>query len=499
MNNYIVTQTDLDILMQSTKVLYYKLELLNKNMKIVESVEGNLISDNISISADSDIRRTYSCEMIVTSSSFNIGKDKFIWFDKMIKPYIGVLHQRTKEIIWYCLGTYLFVDTNFNFDSVTNTLSLTCNDMMCLLNDSRNGQLDAYSRTIEAGSDARNVIISLLKEVGITKYFIEFNINNNVISTFQIPYDKEYQAGTTAYQIIDEIISLYSGTQMYFDIDGTFIISRMPTGQNEVNLLDDTFLQQILISEQTSTSLSTVYNKIQIWGKVNEPDYYTKEVSISDNVYNVSLVYSKLEDGVNVEVEYDEYQNFDILAINIPVTNQSNQMIKINNLDAVPIVNDQGNNLPENYLEAGLDYVFRYRRLDNTFIYIGQYQCFGEAYLTNNKDDNSEYAVIDEDSDFSIEAIGERLKVLSSGDYENIYTNNLCNQRARWELRQSINLGISLNLEIIAIPWLDVNQIIEFTSNSINETYQYIIRTINCNYSEFKMSITLNRYYPNLI
>ena len=48
------------------------------------------------------------------------------------------------------------------------------------------------------------------------------------------------------------------------------------------------FLQQILISEQTSTSLSTVYNKIQIWGKVNEPDYYTKDVSILDNIYNAN-------------------------------------------------------------------------------------------------------------------------------------------------------------------------------------------------------------------
>lgn len=498
MNDYIVTQTDVDLLMQSTKVLYYKLELLNENMKIIESIEGNLISDNISIDSNSDIRRTYTCEMIVTNSSFNIGKNKFIWFDKMIKPYIGILYQRTKEIVWYCLGTYLFVDTNYNFDSTTNTLSLTCNDMMCLLNDTRNGQLDAYSRIIKAGSDARNVIISLLKEVSITKYVIEFNINNNSVSTFQIPYDMTYNS-TTAYTIIKEIVDLYSGTQMYFDIDGTFIISPIPTSHNEISLLDDNVLQKVLISEQITTSLSTVYNKIQVWGKVNEPDFYTKDVNAVDNIYNVSLVYSKLEDGVEAEVEYDEYQNFDILAINVPITNQSNQMIKINNLDEVLIVDDQGNSLQENYLKAGLDYVFRYRKLDNTFLYIGQYQCFGEAYLTNNKNDTNEYAVIDEDNDFAINVIGERLKVLSDGDYSNIYTNSLCNQRAKWELRQSINLGVSLTLEIVAIPWLDVNQIIEFTSNSINETYQYIVTSISCDYSDFKMSLSLSRYYPNLI
>jgi len=499
MNDYIVTQQDIDLLMQSTKVLYYKLELLNEDLKIVESIEGNLISDNISISADSDIRRTYNCELIVTDSTFNLGKDKKIWFDKRVRPYIGILYQRTKEIVWYCLGTFLFVDTNYSFDATINQLSLTCNDLMCLLNDVRGGQLDAYSRTIKAGSDARNVIISLLQEVRITKYYIEFNINNKAISTFEIPYDLKYSAGTNVYTIIKEIIELYSGTQMYFSLDGTFIISRTPTGENEINVLDDTILQKILINEQTTTSLSGIYNKVQIWGRVNEPDFYTKDVTPINEVYHVSLVYSELEEDIEVETEYDEYVNFDVLAINIPTPNLNNAKIQINNLEEISIVDDKGNSLPSDYLKPGLDYVFRYRKLDNTFLYLGQYQVYGEAYLTNNINDKSEYAIIDENNDFSIEAIGERLKVLSGGEYENIYSNGLCLMRAKWELMQTINLNSTLSLGIVAVPWLDVNMIIEFTSNNMNEVHQYIIRDISCNYSEFTMELGLSRYYPDYI
>ena len=68
MNNYIVTQKDIEILMQSDKVLYYKLELLNEDLKVVDSIEGNLISDSLSISADSDVRRTYNCELFVENN-----------------------------------------------------------------------------------------------------------------------------------------------------------------------------------------------------------------------------------------------------------------------------------------------------------------------------------------------------------------------------------------------------------------------------------------------
>ena len=43
-----VTQKDIELLMQSNKELFYKLELLNQDLKVIDTLEGNLISDNIS-------------------------------------------------------------------------------------------------------------------------------------------------------------------------------------------------------------------------------------------------------------------------------------------------------------------------------------------------------------------------------------------------------------------------------------------------------------------
>ena len=115
-----VTQNDINLLLQPTKDIHYKLEILDSNFRRLDSIEGDLISDNLSISADSNMRRTYNCELFVTNNKFLIGKDKYIWFTRYIRPYVGVKSQRTQAISWYCLGTFLFTDENYNFNAITS-------------------------------------------------------------------------------------------------------------------------------------------------------------------------------------------------------------------------------------------------------------------------------------------------------------------------------------------------------------------------------------------
>lgn len=502
MNNYIVRQKDIEILMQSDKELYYKLELLNKDFKVLDVIEGNLISDNLSVDASSDIRRTYNCELFVSNSTFDIGYDKRFFFNRLIRPYIGIRHQRSGEILWYCLGTYIFIDTNFNYDSANRTLSLTCNDLMCLLNGVMGGNLLNYKRTITAGTDARTIIIELLKEVGITKFFIEFNINTHSLSTFEIPYDLVFDAGMTAYQIISEIVSLYPGTQLYFSKDGTFMIDRIPTSKNENIVLNDDVLQPILVNEQFNTSFKDIYNHIEIWGRINEPQYYSSSVTFNDNVYNVHLVVQKLNEdtGEYVEVEYaDELDNFDEFALLIPETNSNPQYININGIGNILIVNDEGKPLEANYLTANRDCIFRYRRESNDFLFVGEYQVYAELYLTNNIKDTNPNAIIDVNNEYSIEKIGDKLKVLSGGDYDKIPTSGLCLDRCKWELVNATNKQENLSLNTLAVCWLDVNNLIEFTSNLNNKKEKYLIDNISANMADHTMSISAHKYFAEYI
>ncbi len=222
---------------------------------------------------------------------------------------------------------------------------------------------------------------------------------------------------------------------------------------------------------------------------------------MSGSVYYTDVVQTKLDENTKemIEYPYAEYVNFDLIALHIPNTNPSNLMININSLGNIPVVDYDDKPLEVNYLDANTDCIFRYRAASNDFLYIGQYQCYGEAYLTNNTNDNSEYAVVNENSDFSVESIGRKLKVLSGSDFDKIYTNNLCRQRCRYELYNSTNMQDTMSLSVIPIPFLDVNQKIQFTSNSTHETHDYLITNISCNYSEYTMTLNLSRYYPTYI
>ena len=85
-----ITQAQRDILYQSSKELHSKIEILNKNFKVINSLQGNLINDSYSIDAQSDMRRTYNCSLAVTSSSFILKEHGEIWLNNYVRPWVGI-------------------------------------------------------------------------------------------------------------------------------------------------------------------------------------------------------------------------------------------------------------------------------------------------------------------------------------------------------------------------------------------------------------------------
>lgn len=57
---YTPTLKELRLLRTHTKELHCKLELLDKNLNVIDSLEGIAIDGSLSIDANSDIRRTFS-------------------------------------------------------------------------------------------------------------------------------------------------------------------------------------------------------------------------------------------------------------------------------------------------------------------------------------------------------------------------------------------------------------------------------------------------------
>lgn len=145
------------------------------------------------------------------------------------------------------------------------------------------------------------------------------------------------------------------------------------------------------------------------------------------------------------------------------------------------------------------------------FIFIGQTQVHAMARLVKElpnaeqaaKDkaafacDNIGY-VVNPESPFTIDKIGERIKVCNSGDYEKIYTDELALQRAEYELYLGARLTDSISVECLLIPWLDVNQKVSYTAHLASEKkpQQYMISSINYELGSGTMTVKMARFYP---
>jgi hypothetical protein len=459
---YNILQQDIDILFQSQKEIFSRVEILDFNFKTLVGIDGILISDSYSIDAESDVRRSYSCEIHLEKDSYFIDQ-RYKLMSRYIRPYVGIKYIRTGEIIWYLMGTFCFIDTSWQFDSSSHTLSLSCQDMMCLVNGTINGNTSDTQIKIVEGENIRDSFILLLEEMKIKKYLL------NGIDKY-VPYDLEF-SGTTYYEILKKMLELYPGYEMFFDINGTFILQKIKIGKDEENLLNDEVIQPLLISDNGSFSFGEIFNHIKVYGQLIETDRDSVSCTYTNNVYNASFdKLSALENGTTY-------------SISIPSSNLANAKLNINNLGAKKIVIDDGVIITKDKMQTG-KYSFRYRKLTDDFLLLGKYQVFGEAFNRDPK------------HPFSINALGfEKVKVFQDAEYESLYSDDLAKQMAEYELYLASNLAENVSLEMITIPWLDVNYKIEYTSKNFNETHSYIIKSISGSTSSATMTISMIKYY----
>lgn len=88
--------------------------------------------------------------------------------------------------------------------------------------------------------------------------------------------------------------------------------------------------------------------------------------------------------------------------------------------------------------------------------------------------------------------------VCAGDEYDNIYSNDLAEQRARYEIYLRSRLHDSINITTVPIYWLDVNNIIEYNlPNGNGQSDLWLVKSINTDISkEGTQSINAIRYYP---
>lgn len=461
-----ITQIDKNIVTQSAKELFAIVEILNSDMKVVDVIEGKLISDSFSIDANSGVRRTYTAELLVDNGTMIIGENKYIWMDKYIRPYVGIKELRTGEIVKYLKGTYTILDNNYSYDATTSTLSLSCSDLMSELNGERNGTLKSAIK-YEEGADVRELIVSLLSETKVKKYIL------SDLDNLTTPYEMEFDATQTYYDVLNELISLFSYFEMFFDINGTLVIQKIPHQDTDNAVLNAGFISPLVISETKNISFKDVYNKVVVWGQSLEPSYSTDMCTYDSatNTYSATITFK----------DSQTLTNFDLYSVLLPRTNGENSMLNINGT-TLYITDDKGVNIPPSTLAATYN-VFKYRKANNDFYWLGDYQVYAEAEETNVS------------SPFHKSKIDTVTKVCSGDEYSKIYSNSLAQDRADYELYHSCRLQENISLNMIDIPWLDVNWLVEYTSYITKDTKKYVIKQISGSTTGGVMDVSMVAFY----
>lgn len=547
----IITQEDLLIVLQQSAAptLKLKIEVLDADQKIIGNLECGLQSGSMSINGESDVRRTANFTVQPTlKEKIKLTENSLLWLNKDIRMFVGLYNPRAKQYKYYPLGYYVYTDISGTYDATTDNLTINCADFMKKLDGTKNGQLGAliisypaYEENKETGevikyNIIRNAVIETLETLaGITNYRIDdigeykampdYNENwekyrkENEDTWNTIPYNQEFSCGCSVLSILTTFRDLYPNYEMFFDMENnTFVCQLKPMCYEDDVILDNSFLQRVLISENTSVDMTTVRNICEVWGQVLEADFYSEECSYSNNTYIATIA------------GYEEnYYNGDTIALKIPTANQSGAKININSFGAVTIY-DEATEEPilENKLKSNNIYTFKIKkkRIDGEDVVkayiLGQWQVHAINVLTNGKEsgefvtssDGEEYELyskeyfkkfyncervdmtIVEDSPFTIEKLGEIPDIKTDGEYENITSDDLAADRAKWENWKNCRLTDNITITTVLLPFLDVNKKVSYKRSDSDVEYQYIISSISHDFSEFTSTITMYRFYP---
>lgn len=276
-----ITPYDISLVKQKEQKRYAVLRIVNREKRNVCSIRGEYISGGVDIDESSNIRRTGNVTMKVRES--DIENLAHLAMNYYVRLYEGIEDNDTLEVSWYKQGTFIITQNSVKFDKVTRTLSLSLADLMTDLTGDRAGVLHAFSSIAKNSQRIDTVMKNVLKVCGVTDYDItpicvtrnSFNFWDEKQSEkdFLVPYDLEFAAGFTAYDILEKLVNLYPNWEMFFDLDGKFICQRKVTEEdNSFVVMDDDNLRGLIISESVSIDWGKVKNIVEVWGK--DGNYY---------------------------------------------------------------------------------------------------------------------------------------------------------------------------------------------------------------------------------
>jgi len=289
-----------------------------------------------------------------------------------------------------------------------------------------------------------------------------------------IPYDLEFNIGVYPYEVLSTILSLWPTYEMYYDVDGVFTVGEIPTGIGDDPFIDEDVIKRLIKGETKNSSFSKVRNTTEIIGRSLNADYTATTCTTSGTTYNlfISDTFAVLEDG-------------SLYGFTPDTDSVSGQTIKIQTTDESAIylqgaTTELDTLIPVGAMTANVPYCVKYT--GTRFYLQGELEIHAIVQERNVALSEAEQAayktamecrdvmwIINPDSPFAADAIGEVRQVLSDGEYADIYTTQLALERAAYENWKTTRLQDTVSITMLLIPWIEVNKKISYRSPLIGK------------------------------
>ena len=359
--------------------------------------------------------------------------------------------KKLQEITAEQYQMYFDVDGVFHYDKVPNGV----NDQVVVDDDIWNAVLIDYS----ISNDFDNI--------------------KNHIEVYGKTHDIKYYGGTATVngsQIscsISTLKKLRKNIKLGFTMPETFTLGSNPTLQ--VTGYNSTVFTSYPIMNDTGTthiaSTQFVAGKYYVCKMILGDDYATLATSstVSNNVATLNSTINEYDVTISSITAYTNGMTFTFKTPSTGCDVAYNPTIRVNALDALEI---QSPTLLENDTSYTVTVTIQSDDTSKMYFYfMGEVNPSGVAEETNPE------------SPFYINGtMGSVRLVLQGGDYDNIYTSELAQIRANWELYNYCRLQDSITIDVIPLYWLDVNTLISITlpnKQGTSTTEEYLVKQIS--------------------
>lgn len=143
----------LKVARHKVKVYYAALMCLDfETENPIARLEGKVVSGNLNVAANSNVRRAGSLSLVFDSQTYNIVDiNNLIAIDKKIAVSLGIKnpfyyqeeYKKYGEVLWFKQGVFVITAASSSMSTTAASVSVTFQDKMCLLNGTCGGTLPA--------------------------------------------------------------------------------------------------------------------------------------------------------------------------------------------------------------------------------------------------------------------------------------------------------------------------------------------------------------------